>query len=146
MLTVRTLLFPFLFLLPNLVVAQTWPPAPRLAEVSIRKNAKKVVMPEYPEESIKLGSKGLAVVQLLYDETGVVTHVKVLEAPDTYIKEAVTAAVRQWTFEPSHARTPNGPLIKIQGKLTFYFVINDRGEAKVENPKQFKEGAPIPRT
>ena len=80
MLTVRTLHFLFLFLLPNLVIAQTWPPAPRLAEVSIRKNVKKVVMPEYPEESIKRGSKGLAVVQLLYDETGTVTHVKVLEA------------------------------------------------------------------
>lgn len=144
MLTPRTRVFLLLFVLPNLVVAQTWPPAPRLAEVSIRTNVKKVVMPEYPEESIKRGSKGQAVVQLLYDETGVVTHVKVLEAPDSYIREAVTAAIRQWIFKPSHARTPNGPLIKIQGKLTFYFVINDRGEGKVENPKQFKEGAPIP--
>ena len=146
MLNPRVILFIFVLFLPHFVLAQEWPSAPRLAEVSIRKNATKVVMPEYPPESIERGSKGLAVAQLLYDETGIVTHVKVLEAPDSYIRDAVIAAVKQWHFLSAHARSENGPLIKIQGKLTFYFIINERGEAKVENPKQFKTGAPAPRT
>lgn len=97
-------------------------------------------MPEYPEESIRQRSKGVAVAEIVYDETGVVIYAEVLQAPDKLIGDAVSSAVRQWKFEPARARSERGPFIKIQGKLTFYFVINDRGEASVENPKQFKSG------
>lgn len=144
MLTRRSilLLFLLLFSVRNLVTGQTRPDAPRIAESSLRKAAKKLVMPEYPEESVRQRSKGVAVAEIVYDEAGVVIYVEVLEAPDKPIKDAVSSAVRQWRFEPAHARSERGPLIKIQGKLTFYFVINDRGEARVENPKQFKSGKP----
>ena len=134
-----TILLPLVLLSnPGFQSGQSLPSAPRIAEVSLRRAARKIVMPEYPKESIKHNSKGVAVAQLLYDETGVVIDVEILEAPDDSIKESVIKAVRQWKFEPARAKSRQGPLVKIQGKLTFYFEIDERGKATVENPKQFK--------
>jgi len=109
----------------------------RISEGSLRKIAVKTVMPEYPPDSVRRQSKGVAVAELIFDEAGVVSQVEILEAPDSLIEKATTEAVRQWTFKPTRMRDEHGPPIRVQGKLTFYFVINDQGQARVENPKQF---------
>ena len=97
----------------------------------------KTVMPTYPTDSINRGSTGVAVSQLIFDEAGVVIKVDILEAPDKSISDEIKKALQQWTFRPSRLRDENGPPTKIQGKLTFYFVV-EKGQARVENPKQFK--------
>lgn len=90
-------------------------------------------MPEFPLESMKRNVSGVAVIKLLLDENGAVVRTKVLEAPDTLTGKAVEVAVKQWTFQPQRV---NGDPVSIQGKLTFYFVIDSPGVGRVVNPKQ----------
>jgi len=104
----------------------------KLSERSLRSRAVNIVMPGYPEESKKRGAKGVAVAQLEVDERGDVTQVDILEAPDGQIKGAITEAVNQWKFKPT---TVGGQPVRVQGKLTFYYVI-EGGDARVENPKE----------
>jgi TonB family protein len=104
-------------------------------EAGIRKSAYKKTLPTFPESSRKRRSEGVAVVQLVYDGTGTVVEVEVLEAPDAEIGEAIVNAVRHWKFKPSSIR---GKPVNIRGKLTFYCVIDPKGIGRVQNPKQFR--------
>jgi TonB family protein len=90
-------------------------------------------MPAFPEESRARGAKGVAVAELVFDPNGDVYRARILEAPDTPIKAAVLEAVKQWKFRPQFV---DGSAVYIRGKLTFYYVINDRGEGVVNNPRQ----------
>lgn len=108
--------------------------AVKASEKSLRKIAVKTVMPTFPDESLKRGTKGVAVIELEIDVQGDVVYAKILEAPDTLTGEATIAAVKQWKFSPT---TIGEHPVKVQGKLTFYFVIDERGGGRVENPKQF---------
>jgi len=137
----RRLCRPFVWLLPLLLGAAIAPivsshPSKliKVSEISLRKLATKTVLPDFPEEAKKRGAKGVAVAQLEVDEKGDVAQVEVLEAPDPLIKKAVADATKQWKFKPSAS---SGEPVRIQGKLTFYYVI-DRNEARVENPRQPK--------
>ncbi|HEX8139149.1 MAG TPA: energy transducer TonB [Pyrinomonadaceae bacterium] len=103
-------------------------------ERSLRKMATRTVMPTFPEEAKKHGAKGVAVAELEFDDKGAVAQVEVLEAPDPLIKQSVIDAVKQWKFSPT---TANENPVNVRGKLTFYYVIDERGEGRVENPKQF---------
>jgi len=105
----------------------------KVAELSLRKAATKVVMPEFSNEAVKRNVSGIAVIQLLFDENGEVIRTKVLEAPDTLTRKAVDVAVKQWRFQPQKV---NGDAVQIRGKLTFYFVIDRPGAGRVVNPKQ----------
>ena len=105
----------------------------RVAELSLRKTATKIVMPEFPVESIKQKASGVAVIKILLDENGAVVRTRVLEAPDSLTSKAVEVAVKQWTFQPQRV---NGAPVAIQAKLTFYFVIDGAGVGRVVNPKQ----------
>lgn len=108
----------------------------KVDENSLRKIAVKRVMPGYPEESIKKGVKGVAVTELTVNSKGDVVGLEVLEAPDEMIKQAVAGAVNQWKFKPTASE---GRPVSLKGKLTFYFVIDERGGARVQNPRQFGE-------
>lgn len=108
----------------------------RVGEDGIRKSASKVVMPAYPEEARKRQESGVAVIELQYNGKGDVTEVLILEAPARAIGQAVSDAAKQWKFNPS--ATADGVSVSIRGKLTFYFVIDKDGQARVENPKQFR--------
>jgi TonB family protein len=105
----------------------------RVDELSLRQAATKVVMPEFPKEAIKRNVSGLAVIQIVFDENGQVEKTKILEAPDILTGNAVVLAVKQWRFQPQKV---NGDPVSIQGKLTFYFVIDRPGVGRVVNPKQ----------
>ncbi len=108
----------------------------RASESSLRKIAIKTVMPIYPEESIKRGAKGVAVAELVFDTTGDVSTVEVLEAPDSSIGQAIINATKQWKFRPTNVK--GGGAVSVRGKLTFYYVIDEKGEGRVENPRQYK--------
>jgi len=98
-----------------------------------------MMMPSYPEESEKNGTRGVAVAQIEINARGDVDQVDVLESPDAAIKDSVSSAVKQWRFQP---QTIQGEPVRIRGKLTFYFVIDQSGRGKVENPKQPKTVSP----
>ncbi|MDQ3665560.1 MAG: energy transducer TonB [Acidobacteriota bacterium] len=105
----------------------------QVAELSLRKAATRIVMPEFPESAKKRGVKGLAVVEIEFDENGAVSKAVVLESPDRVIAEAVSHAVGQWKFQ---RQTLGGQPVHIRGKLTFYYVIDADGGGHVENPRQ----------
>ena len=121
--------FAFTLSAPQNVVA-------RASEASLRKIATKVVMPNYPHESIKRGAKGVAVAELVIGVAGDVSNAEVLEAPDALIEKAVLEAVKQWKFRPTNVK--GGGPVSVRGKLTFYFEINEKGQGKVENPRQYR--------
>ena len=106
----------------------------QVPEAVLRKLATRIIMPVYPVNSKNQGNKGVAVVQLRLNEKGVLTYVEVLEAPDQEIAEAVNKAIKQWKFKVVYVDDKPRP---VEGKLTFYFVINE-GIARVENPRKFK--------
>jgi TonB family protein len=102
-------------------------------EKTLRKFAKVVVMPTYPEDSKRNGSQGVAVALLNIDEEGTVKKVEILEAPDESIGNAVSKATQMWKFQPV-TEDSTGKSIRLSGKLTFYFKIVDK-VALVENPR-----------
>ncbi|MFN2407673.1 MAG: energy transducer TonB [Pyrinomonadaceae bacterium] len=102
-------------------------------ERTLRKFAKVVVMPNYPEDSKRKGSQGVAVALLNIDEEGTVKRVEILEAPDESIGDAVIKATQMWKFQPV-TEDSTGKAIRLSGKLTFYFKIVAKA-AFVENPR-----------
>ncbi len=106
----------------------------KVPEPVFRRLINKLVIPVYPDGAKKRGEHGVAVAQIRLDEQGNLTDVQVLESPSGEIGEAVTNAVRQCKFKA--ATTDDGPVL-VEGKLTFYFVI-EGGRGRVENPKKFK--------
>ena len=111
------------------------PQVVKTPEQVFRKLISKLVMPVYPDAARRRGERGVAVAEVLVDEQGRLADVQILEAPSAEIGEAVIAAVRQCRF--SAAESDGGP-IRVSGKLTFYFVIDRDGLARVENPRKFK--------
>ena len=133
---------PQIFLTLLLVILASWLAAVAqtaqvvdVDEAGIRKSAYKKALPTFPESSRKRRSQGVAVVQLVYDGSGTVVKVEVLEAPDSEIGEAIVDAVRHWKFKPSSIR---GKPVNIRGKLTFYCVVDQKGIGRVQHPKQFR--------
>lgn len=114
---------------------QSKEPVVRVGEDGIRKSAVKTVMPSYPADAVKQRKQGTAVVELQYNGKGDVVEASILEAPADSIGDAVISAVKQWKFKTS---TVKGQPISVRGKLTFYFIIDESGNARVENPKQFQ--------
>ncbi len=106
-----------------------------VGEGGIRKSAVKVVMPIYPSASLKNKVSGVAVAEVNYNGEGNLTDVKILESPDTGTGNSVIDAMRQWKFKPSQLE---GKPINVQGKITFYFSVTERGKGEVKNPKQYQ--------
>lgn len=106
----------------------------RVGEDGVRRAAIRVVLPEYPKESIRNRKSGVGVAEILYDGDGNVINVASLEAPDDECSRSIIYALRQWKFEPSKV---DGVPVNVKGKLTFYFEIDNKGNGKVRSPKQF---------
>ncbi len=114
----------------------------RVAEISLRRAANRIVMPVFPKASEANKVTGVAVAQIEFNAQGEVDKAEVLEAPDEQIKLAVAEAVKQWRFQPQQF---DNETVRIRGKLTFYFVLDDRGRGRVENPKQPKQRPKSPK-
>ncbi|HEX8564557.1 MAG TPA: energy transducer TonB [Pyrinomonadaceae bacterium] len=107
-----------------------------VGEDGIRRSINKMVMPVYPEEARKKGIKGVAVIELQFDGKGDVTKTKILQSPDSTTGQSAIQALKQWKFTPSKLE---GKPISVRGKITFYFVINAKGEGTVQNPRQYSK-------
>lgn len=99
-------------------------------ETTLRKKATKTVIPKYPEKAVKSKSAGVAVAEITVSEDGSVMNVKILESPNKLIDASMTEALKQWKFYSFYL---NGQPQKVTGKITFYFVIENK-KAKVESP------------
>ncbi len=122
-------------LLTDTVLGQGKQPSEaKVPESVFRKLISKFVMPIYPEGARKRGEQGVAVASVQLSEEGTLIDVQMLEAPSGEIENAVMNAIRQCKFNA--ARTDDGPM-RIHGKLTFYFVI-ENGRGIVKNPKKSK--------
>jgi len=123
-----------LFLLVSLVISSSLIGAQsleiRVSEGVLRKKAIKTVTPSFPDAARKKGAQGVAVAELYANEKGEVIKVKILEAPDASIEEAISEALSQWKLTPT---TIKGVPARVRGKLIFYFMI-DGDNAWVEEP------------
>lgn len=103
-------------------------------EQILRRRAVNAIMPKFPLGALKAKAQGVAVAQVELDKTGEVTAVKILQASHPTIERAMFDAVIRWRFKPFQL---GGESACIQGKLTFYFVINEDGTGVVKNPKVY---------
>jgi hypothetical protein len=108
-----------------------------LQEMALRKYAKHIIMPIYPNASIASRSSGVAVVGILVNEKGRVIFVQQIQAPDRHIAKAVEEAVREWIFSvPDEMKLNESEGRMLTSKLTFYFQIKDK-HPTVLNPADF---------
>lgn len=104
-------------------------------EDTLRDHAVKQILPAYPAEAATANVSGVAVAKVRLNENGKLTAVDIVEAPHPSIAQATSEAIRQWEFKfYENSSTPEC----FNGKLTFYFVIED-GKALVREPKRFQK-------
>ena len=89
------------------------------SEGAMRRRAKNAVMPAYPEAALRGGVQGLAVALVTFDVEGAVIKVDILNSPDESVAEAVSDALKRWTFTPSTLGK------SMQGTLRFSFSIEE---------------------
>lgn len=76
------------------------------------------VEPAYPVEARKARISGIAILEAMIDEGGVLRDVRVLKGLPEGLSEAAEAAVRQWTFKPA---TLEGQPVPVIFNLTINF-------------------------
>jgi TonB family protein len=104
-------------------------------EDTLRDHAIKQILPAFPPEAANANISGVAVAKVRINENGKLTSVDVVEAPHPSIAQATAEAIKQWEFKfYENSSTPEC----FNGKLTFYFVIED-GKAFVREPKRFQK-------
>jgi hypothetical protein len=92
-----------------------------------RSHAITAVKPVFPAASFAAKHFGPAIAEVSVAETGVVTKVAVLEAPDAAIAAAVERALKQWTFRPFKSTDRDGREERFEAtsRLLFYFRMAD---------------------
>lgn len=110
-------------------IVETWGAGDR----QFRRIAQVRPRPDYPAVSLRAGTAGIAVADVVTTKWGRVDGVVVLEAPDGHIADAVERTVRRWEVQPPVAGT--GQAVRLRAKLFFYFVIED-GEGYVRSPEE----------
>jgi TonB family protein len=103
-------------------------------EQILRSRAVNAIMPTFPPGALKDKAQGVAVAQVELNEEGEVIAVKILQASHPAIERAMFDAIIRWRFKPFMI---SGKAGCIQGKLTFYFIINQDGVGIVKNPKVY---------
>lgn len=101
-------------------------------ELMARSWAVEKVLPLYPDQALKQGLTGTAVVRVALNERGEVTQVKVPPGINPLFRRAAVVAAKQWKFE-----LPAGVLQSFRNgyppifRLTFNFLVED-GAGRVE--------------
>ncbi|MBZ5497430.1 MAG: energy transducer TonB [Acidobacteriia bacterium] len=75
--------------------------------------------PVYPEDARRKKISGVAVIEVIIDETGQIAEAKVLDSPDPSFSQAALEALKQWKFEP--ARRPDGKSLAVRTAISFDF-------------------------
>lgn len=100
------------------------------SEFGFRLDALRKVMPEFPDEALKVGAQGTVVLSLYQDGEGKAAKIKVVESPHPALTEAAIKAVKQWKWR----RFKSGGIWRpILSKLSFNFII-ESGVGRVEDP------------
>jgi TonB family protein len=87
----------------GLDVSQMRPPRP-----------KKQVAPLYPDSSVRRGREVEVVTECRIDADGVPRDCQVTRSDDSFLSEAVLAAIKQWRYEPLRVRdVPTPALVAI---------------------------------
>jgi TonB family protein len=81
-------------------------------------------LPTYPVRSVMSGHVGRSVVELEVAETGAVSSLRVLEAPDPEIGASVSSALNKWRFRPFELKSRNEN-VRARSRLIFYFKIEN---------------------
>src|SRR5262249_5936475 len=94
-----------------------------ILESDMRREITEGPMPSYPDEALKAGAQGTAMVAVLFDEDGKLWKAAVLESPHPAIAEGVMDALKRWKTYPRgtdlHAR------VRVASWLSFDFKIKD---------------------
>lgn len=103
----------------------------------LREQAVTSPMPRYPAASLKAGITGAAVAEVRVALDGKVIGVRVVEAPDRHIGEAVEGALLKWRFGTTRA---SKTVRELRTRFTFYFRI-EAGRGVVERSgEEFRIG------
>jgi TonB family protein len=92
------------------------------------------VQPTYPADAKKAGIEGSVVLDVLITAAGDVTDVKAVKGPEE-LREAASAAVRQWKYEAGPADT--------RANLTIRYILTRRTAPSAEPPSMARSG-PVP--
>jgi TonB family protein len=97
---------------------------------ALQGSADKRVQPVYPAVAKAARAQGPVQVQITVDESG---NVISAEAKDGHplLREAAVDAAKQWHFKPT---TLENKSVKVQGLLTFNFVLGDKNEEPAMKP------------
>ncbi len=76
---------------------------------------------EYPEEARRLGVQGKVVLEIVVDEAGRVSRVKVLRSLHPLLDEAAARAARGLRFRPGRI---NGKPVSVKIPYTYIFVLD----------------------
>ena len=106
-----------------------------IGSVPLRQQAAKVAPLHYPVSSVSARRGGVVSAELRVSNEGVVTDVKVLEAPDEAISNSVGLSLRQWRFSPI---VVNGSAVEVRGRLVFYFRVNEGGQGVIIDAAESK--------
>jgi TonB family protein len=88
-----------------------------------RDHATSVVLPRYPESSVRSGHSGRTVVDVRLSD-GKITDARILEAPDEEIARSVKTALSMWSFRPfTQAGVP--VRFPIRSRVILYFRLID---------------------
>lgn len=100
------------------------PPTVQVGPGVFRSQAKWVVTPIYPQQSVRAGHSGVAVADVHVTTRGVVESVKLLQAPDAAIGSELIRAVLSWTFHPLIAMPDKTP-VESEGRVMFMFSLTN---------------------
>ena len=71
--------------------------------------------PEYPDEARRLNLLGTVKVEMIVDEKGEPTNLRVVESAGEILDRAVVDAVRGWRYDPAHK---SGVKVKLRWSYT----------------------------
>lgn len=106
--------------------------AQSISEDNLRRLSTRQYVPSYPDESLRNGTTGVAVVAVVIRPDGMVSRADLLQAPDKPIGREVTRTAKRWVFKEHLPAEFVGPR---EGRLTFYFRVVD-GQGGVLDPQQ----------
>lgn len=107
-----------------------------VSEAGLRNIVVNPVKPSYPVASVRAGTSGVAVAQIVFGTNGQPEQVNVTQAPDEAIAQALQHTLMTWTIKPSQV-DGSSQASRIQGTLTFYFQISN-GQGHVLNPSEMR--------
>jgi TonB family protein len=135
--------WPFFVAFACAAVAQSVPPtsaasAPRLkiSEVSTSEFLIQKTPPKYPEASLRAGTEGTVVIDIVIDTSGAVQEATVVSGDPT-LAEAAVNAVRQWKYKPYLSK---GTAVEIETRATIGFHLKTQSPAGPPPLGTFEDG------